>query len=242
MRFRRSFFQSLRLLLILGVVLGCLIFFGASEAIPVTSTQLSILPVEKENALPDMQTFIASVTNGHHGIPAGVYVPGVLALKIVQQPKDDPAFVSALPDILTQFQMASRYLTVGLLAHNFLAGTQFFKIHLNQEIVLVFGDGKVKNYSVSDIKSYQALSPNDPYSNFVSSDGQKNLSSEDVFKEVYAKGNQLVFQTSIQKGNEDSWGRLFIIANELNTVQVKSFNLSDYISVTHFSRAVVGTD
>jgi hypothetical protein len=242
MNLRRDFSKSLRLLLIIGVVLGSLAFFGASEAIPVTSTQLSILPVEKENALPDMQTFIASVTNGQRGIPAGVYVPGVLALKIVQQPKDNPAFVSAVPNILTQFEMASRYLTVGLLAHNFLAGTQFFKIRLNQEIVLVFGDGKLKDYSVSDIKSYQALSPNDPYSNFLGPDGQNTLSSEEVFKEVYAKGNQLVFQTCIQKGNEDSWGRLFIIANEMNSLLAKSFNLADYISVTHFHRAVVGTD
>ena len=242
MKFLSWIIQPSRLLLILSIALCSLVFAGASEAILITSAQLSYLPVEKENALPDILPFINSVTNGRSGIPTGVYVPGVLALKIVQQPKDNPAFVSTLPDILTQFQMASRYLTVGLLAHNFLAGTQFFNIRLNQEIVLVFGDGSLKDYKVSDIKSYQAISPNNPYSNFFSPDGQKNLSSEEVFKQVYAKGNQLIFQTCIQKGNEDSWGRLFVIADETGNPQTVSINPSDYISATHFTWAVVGTD
>jgi hypothetical protein len=70
----------------------------------------------------------------------------------------------------------------------------------------------------------------------------KTLSSEDVFKQVYAKGNQLVFQTCIQRGNEDSWGRLFIIADEASFIQSDSINPADYISATHFTRAVVGTD
>jgi hypothetical protein len=115
-------------------------------------------------------------------------------------------------------------------------------MQVNQDIILVYGDGSLKNYRVSATQSYQALSPNNPYSNFISTDSDKTLSSEEVFKQVYAKGNQLVFQTCIQKGNEDSWGRLFIIADEVENVQGDSINSADYISATHFTRAVVGTD
>ena len=153
-----------------------------------------------------MQTFIRSVSTGQSDIATGVYVPGILAMKIVQQPKDNPAFVSTVPSTLTQFAMASSFLTVGLLAHNFLAGAQFSDMKVDQEIILVYGDGSLKNYRVSDIQSYQALSPNNPYSNFVSMTSPRTLSSEDVFKQVYAKGNQLVFQTCIQKGNDDFLG------------------------------------
>jgi hypothetical protein len=219
-----------------------MVFAGSNAAIPVTSTQLSVVSSDAKNTLPDMQTFILSVTNGQSGVPAGVYVPGVLAMKIVQQPKDNPAFVSTVPATLTQFGMASSYLTVGLLAHNFLAGAQFTAIKVDQEIILVFGDGSLKNYVVSEIKAFQALSPNNPYSNFISATNDKTMSSEDVFNQVYAKGNQLVFQTCIQKGNEDSWGRLFIIADEASYIKSDSINPADYISATHFTRAVVGTD
>jgi hypothetical protein len=138
--------------------------------------------------------------------------------------------------------MASSYLTVGLLAHNFLAGAQFFNLQLNQQIILVLGDGSQEYYKIDDIQSYQALSPTNPYSNFISPDGQRNLSSEKVFRQVYAKGNQLVFQTCIQKGNEDSWGRLFVIADKVDILQTESINTADYVSAAHFRRAVVGTD
>jgi hypothetical protein len=242
MKTRPFFKQFAPVLLILSLALGCVSITGASGGIPVTSTQQSILPADKENALPDIQAFIASVTNGQSGVPTGVYAPGELALKIIQQPEDNAAFVSTLPDILTQFRMASSYHTVSLLAHNYLAGAQFFNLRLNQQIFLVLGDGSLEYYKVSDIQSYQALSPTNPYSEFISSDGQNTLSSEEVFKQVYTKGNQLVFQTCIQKGNEDSWGRLFVIADKVDISQADSINPADYISATHFRRAVVGTD
>jgi hypothetical protein len=242
MKIRSPHTRFTLILCTISVMLSSLAFAGFSGAIPVTSTQLSVSSLDKKNALPDMQTFIFSVTNGQSDIATGVYVPGILAMKIVQQPKDNPAFVSTVPATLTQFAMASSYLTVGLLAHNFLAGAQFSDMKLDQEIILVYGDGSLKNYRVSDIQSYQALSPNNPYSNFINTDSDKTLSSEEVFKQVYAKGNQLVFQTCIQKGNEDSWGRLFIIADEAPYIQSASINPADYISATHFTRAVVGTD
>jgi hypothetical protein len=242
MKKRASSTKITLLLLTIGVMLSSLSFAAFSGAIPVTATHLTVKSVDQKNALPDMQTFILSVTNGQSGVPTGVYVPGVMAMKIVQQPKDSPAFVSTVPATLTQFAMASAYLTVGLLAHNFLAGAQFSEMQVNQDITLVFGDGSLKSYKVSDIQSFQALSPNNPYSNFISTADNKTLSSEEVFKQVYARGNQLVFQTCIQKGDEDSWGRLFIIADPVLSAQSDSINLADYITATHFTRAVVGTD
>ncbi len=235
--------RAARLLVLLSLVLSSLAVAGADGAIPVTSNQTFIIPAESSDFVPDIRHFIAAVINGQSGVPAGVYIPGVLALKIVQQPKDNPAFVSTSPNILTQFQLASGYFTVGLLAHNFLAGSQFFKIHKNQIITLVLGDGSLKDYKVNDIQSFQALSPNNPYSNFLSPDGSKTLTSEDVFNQIYARGNQLVFQTCIQKGKEESWGRLFVIADEIDNSQAENYFIpADYLPATHFIRAVVGTD
>ena len=144
MKTRPLFKHFAPVLLILSLVLGCASIAWTSGGIPITSTRQSILPADKENALPDIQVFIASVTNGQSGVPTGVYVPGELALKIIQQPEDNAAFVSTLPDILTQFRMASSYHTVSLLAHNYLAGAQFFNLQLNQQIILVLGDGSLE--------------------------------------------------------------------------------------------------
>ncbi len=242
MKTRPPFRQFALFLLIFSLVLGCVYIAEDGGGIPFTSVRSSILKTDKKNGLPDLQAFIASVTNGQNGVPTGVYAPGVLALKIIQQPKDNAAFVSTQPDRLTQFRMASSYLTVGLLAHNFLAGAKFFNLQINQQIILVLGDGSLEYYKVSDIQAYQALSPTNPYSNFISPDGQKTLSSEEVFKQVYEKGNQLVFQTCIQKGDEDSWGRLFVIADKVDISQTDSANPAANISTSHFKRSVVGTD
>ncbi len=67
---------------------------------------------------------------------------------------------------LTQFRMASNYGNVGLLAHNHLSGKLFSDIAVGQEIRLVYGDGSVEYFVVTEVLRYQALQPNSPWSNF----------------------------------------------------------------------------
>jgi hypothetical protein len=143
----------------------------------------------------------------------GVYVPYVLALPVVQQPQDQPYFVSTDPGVVTQFRMALQSGTVGLLAHNTLAGSQFSGLALQQQVSVIYGDGSVKLAQINTIKRYQALQPENPYSLFVDLDSPgKTISSSDVFQQVFAQGNQVVFQTCIDRDGNPSWGRLFVIA------------------------------
>ena len=145
---------------------------------------------------------------------AGVYADGVFAYPVVQQPAGDAAFVSNQPDELTSFSMASQYQTTGLLAHNTMAGADFESLHIGQSLTLIYANGEMKSFQVVAIERYQALSPNDPYSEFINqgTPNSRRLSASELFNHIYAPSRRLILQTCIAAKGIASWGRLFIIA------------------------------
>jgi len=168
-------------------------------------------------ALSPLDTFIAKVKNGKSDAVVGIYVPQVFALKVVQQPANQPGYISKDPDEVTQFGLAASFGTIGIVAHNFLAGAQFFNLSAGQEVDILNGDGSAHRYNVTSIRHFQALSPEDPYSSFVDLDrGGPRLSSTDVFIQFYTAGNQVVLLTCIEANGNPSWGRLFVIATPIH--------------------------
>jgi hypothetical protein len=177
-------------------------------AVPTTGSQ-----VQAPLATSPLGKFVTTVKNGQPGLVVGVYVPNILALKVAQQPANKPTYVFAKRDYATQFSIAAQYGTIGLLAHNYLSGALFFNLSSGQEVDVVYGDGNTRRYVVSNIRRFQALSPNDPYSAFIDlGNGSAQLSSTDVFNQIYAGVNKVVFQTCIKTNGKLSWGRLFVIA------------------------------
>lgn len=167
---------------------------------------------DEEKTLPNFSDFSNSVQTGRADHATGVYVRDLFALPIVQQPYGSPGFVSSENDTLTQFRMANQYGSVGLLAHNYLAGRAFFELEMGDEVRLVHGDGAVEYFVVSEILSYQALQPNSVYSSFRDLSTDEVLSVEKMFKRVFFGDRHITFQTCIEKDGNLSWGRLFIIA------------------------------
>ena len=165
-----------------------------------------------ENALPDYRSFVESIQNGQPGVLRGVYVDGVLALPIVQQPVGHPGFVSQNADEITQFNMAAEVGNVGLLAHNFLSGTSFTNLAPGQEVRLIYGDGAVEYFIVDQIFQYQALQPYSPNSEFRDLETNITITAEELFRKVYRGERHVTFQTCIDANGNSSWGRLFIIA------------------------------
>jgi len=159
-----------------------------------------------------LESLISQVSNGRKDQVSGVYVPSVLSLPIIQQPAGQPGFVSGLLGVATQFRMAASSGSIGLLAHNTLAGAKFSSLKLGDEVKVVYGDGSIRKYKVSGVYRYQALSPNSPESIFVDLDSHQKVSAAQLFKNMYAGSDHVTFQTCIQEGGEASWGRLFIIA------------------------------
>ena len=165
-----------------------------------------------EATLPDFTEFSKTVQNNEADLLRGVYVPNVLALPIIQQPAGNAGYVSTNNGEVTQFGMASQFGTVGLLAHNNLAGKSFSQLAVGQEVRLVYGNGKVEYFVITEVHSYQALQPSSPYSAFRDLTNDENLTAEQLFNKVYRGDRHITFQTCIEANGNASWGRLFVVA------------------------------
>jgi len=165
-----------------------------------------------DTVLPTYAGFKQSILNGESDVVRGVYVPNVLALPVVQQPTDNPYYVSNHNGEATQFSIASQYGNIGLLAHNTLSGSQFSQLDIGQEVRLVYGDGRVEYFVITQILRFQALDPKSISSSFRNMDEDEILTAGEMFNRAYTGERHLVFQTCIEGQGNVSWGRLFVVA------------------------------
>ena len=188
------------------------IFFTVSATL-IPSYGVQALSGDSSNGnLPLLNVFVSQVKNGQPDQLRGVYIPEILAAPVVQQPAGNNEFVSPRQNILTQFGLASKFGSIGLLAHNNLAGASFSQLETDQKIYLIYGDGQVSVFVVTKILRYQALEPNSTSSKFIDLNTNDSLKASEVFSKVYNRQGQVIFQTCISAGDELSWGRLFVTA------------------------------
>jgi hypothetical protein len=184
------------------------------EVVATTLTARSTaIPVAAQRSATLLETFVNSIKNGRANELVGVYVPATFALRVKQQPPDQPDYVYPVAGYATQLRPAAQFGTVALLAHNYLASAGFFKLAVGETVTLIYGDGALKNYRISKLLRFQALRPDDPSSTFVDlDDKQRLLSSDALFRQVYMNAGTVVLQTCIAANGNSSWGRLFVIA------------------------------
>ncbi len=160
--------------------------------------------------------FINKVKNGNSAQVVGLIVENKFMLPVVQQPYDNPGYVSYNSGELTQFGMAAQMGgSIGILAHNFLDGANFFNVGNGEIIQVVYGDGRVDDYQIDIIQSYQALVPTSPYTDFKDLVSGEVISASTLFTRVYMGGDHVTLQTCIEQNGDDSWGRLFVMAYPL---------------------------
>jgi hypothetical protein len=162
--------------------------------------------------LPFLDTFISQVENGQAEELRGVYIPEILAARVVQQSTENNEFVSPRQNIVTQFGLASRFGSTGLLAHNELAGESFSQLQERQRFYLIYGNGQISAFVITEILHYQALEPTSTSSNFVDLENGSLLTAPELFLKIYNRPGQVIFQTCIAAEGDRAWGRLFIIA------------------------------
>jgi hypothetical protein len=166
----------------------------------------------RDGTLPDLASFEKSVENNVPGTLRGVYADGLFALPVIQQPGYGSYYISTKPDTVTEFGAAAAYGNVGLLAHDFLSGQLFPQLGIGQPIELVYGDGHIEYFTVTQVLKYQATDPYSTQSDFVDLSTQERLTSVQLFKRVYMGARHVTFQTCIEENGNSSWGRLFVIA------------------------------
>ncbi|HEX9017724.1 MAG TPA: hypothetical protein VF806_00965 [Anaerolineaceae bacterium] len=169
---------------------------------------------------PGLASLTAAQENGKAGDIVGVYVRDVMALAVMQQPAGEPEFVSRDNQVLTQFALPKEYGSIGLLAHNYLSGSRFFRLTTAMEVVAVYGNGRLERYKISRIERFKALNPTSAFSNFVDLADTQGvvLTSSELFRRIYTAGHQLVFQTCISENGQSSWGRIFIVATPVDSL------------------------
>jgi hypothetical protein len=160
--------------------------------------------------------FVESVADGRAGVLRGVYVPGVLALRVVQQPASKPYMVDMTPGVATQYGLARSYGVTGLLADNVASGVLYYALSPGQEVTLVYGDGSLRHYLVERAERFQALRPRDPYTDFINLDTGGRLSATALFTQMYTGGDKITFQTCIAQDGQMAWGRLFVTATPVD--------------------------
>jgi len=160
----------------------------------------------------NLASFIAQVKNGSAEQITGLYIENISSFPVIQQPSDQPAYVSTNADLVTQFSSASSFGSLGFLAHNNLAGSRFSEIENGDLISVVFGDGHFIQYQVTQTRILQALEPTSTTSSFLDVTDNQKLTAQEVFYQTYGVSDQLVLQTCISSQGIDSWGRLFVIA------------------------------
>lgn len=230
-------FSFAKLLLVFSLLISSFSTDELKYLLPVTAGGSSTLPESGYNTqFPTLSEFVSAVNKHPQGILAGVYVPGLFADPIVQQPANNAGYVSTQPEAITQFRMASKYNSIGLLAHNTAAGAQFQNLALNQVVYLVKATGEISAYRITEIQRYQALSPTSPYSNFVDLDRPGvTISAQTLFMNTYGRGGgSLVFQTCIASDGQPSWGRLFIIASPLEDLPAPNNSIKSIRYSPHF--------
>jgi hypothetical protein len=191
---------------LLGALVVASITPAVSPLIPVTGA--APFAAEPAPALAAPYSRVASIGD-----------PGVFSYQVVQQPADNPGYVSTEPDKVTEFGFAAEYGSQGFLAHNNLAGAAFSDVRVGDPIVLTYTDGSSARFQVTQVRHLQALRPNSPNSTFVDLENRNYMiSAVDLFYQTYGVEDTLILQTCIAKGSELSWGRLFIIASPVASV------------------------
>lgn len=202
--------RPIRLLLNLALLLAL-----SSALMPSGNAHALTDPLDG-GALLTLNEFIGQVKIGDTRVLSGIYIPGILAAPVVQQPKGRSDFVSPWQNTVTQFSLASSFGSTGLLAHNYLAGEAFELLQKGQDIQLIHGDGTISNFTVTEVLRYQALDSDSTTSRFLDPKTNTSITSTELFTRVYIRSGQVILQTCIQADGDPSWGRLFVIAAPSN--------------------------
>jgi hypothetical protein len=113
---------------------------------------------------------------------------------------------------VTQFDLAAHYGNVGLLAHNYSSGQYFSLLAPGERVLLIYGNGRIEAFRITNVFRYQATVPFSVKSDFIDLDTHAYLTTSQLFTKVYKGARHVTFQTCIEHNDNLSWGRLFVLA------------------------------
>jgi hypothetical protein len=141
-----------------------------------------------------------------------VFIPGHFSLPIIQQPTQKPLYVSTRTGEITQFKRAAAFGAIGLLAHNYLSGKEFYQLESHDPVWVLYNNGQIQRYQICATHRYRKLDQDSPTSDFIDLENGEILSSTQVFNRFYRSKDQLIFQTCLENEGDSNWGLYFVEA------------------------------
>ena len=189
---------------------------GLYELLPLIAPEINVtrFPFEKSKS-PLFRHFAGLVMNGNPEQVRGIFVEGLMALPVVQQPAGEVTYVAGQMDVVTQFQSAADHNVIGLLAHNYLSGNLFYQLTMGEEVRIVFGDGSYQRYRVIGSYAFQKLEPSNLQSDLVDMSTEEVLTTNQVFNRFYNGEHHVTLQTCLEEGGLSNWGLTFIVAEPI---------------------------
>jgi len=167
-----------------------------------------IIPVTGENASVNINLESSSGST--------LYLDEEVALSIADQPNNNIGYVSNIPGVITRFRQAEKQGSIGLIAHNYLAGEKFFNLGVGDFLTLASNNEKTnQRYEIIEIKEFQALDPRSIHSKFRNLDTEEIISAHNLSQSIYGLEDHLILQTCIENDGDTEWGRLFVIAKPI---------------------------
>lgn len=197
--------------LIIGILVANI--FSSTPALPTTggysptafsnNTKANPINPSTGKGIPSLEAFVESVANGSNQI-TGVYVDGLFAYYVLQTGNAVPGGAG----VVGQYAQAKS--NIGLLAHNYAAGAKFYELTPGMKVKIIYGNRKVKTFTVKKVDRYQASDPQNYSEPFMHTLSGKQMSAQELFKKMYSSG--VTFQTCITQNGSATWGLLFVRA------------------------------
>ncbi len=175
---------------------------------------LFLIPAEKITLRlpPAPQDFGAEFLQKHLPKASQVSAEGGFSLPVIQQPPDNPVYVSNKPDLITQFSTPAENGVTGLLAHNYRSGKEFYKLTIGQRVTVRYDKGVTRHYRVVSINRFQKLDRSSIFSDLIDLTTAKRMTSTELFNRFYRGPHHVTFQTCLEGDGHPDWGLYFVVA------------------------------
>jgi len=188
---------------------------GMESAMPANT-----LPVNERDSVDEvmnvgLENFKAGILNGNADQIIGLYVKECGGFKVIQYPAGSDGSVSPEKGVLTQFLRPASDRVIALLAHNYSSGKLFDSFPIGSQMVVVFGDGHQETYRLREKERYHALNGASSQSDFIELNTGEKQSASELYEHVFGGEPHLTLQTCIQNGDDQDWGRLFLVADRV---------------------------
>lgn len=116
----------------------------------------------------------------------------------------DYGFVSETEGIVTLFEAAWRDGSMGFLAHNYLAGYEFYGVEVGDLLRVRLADGSVERFAVREVAVFLAVEPGAEWTDVVDESGRR-LTQEQVYELMYEREGWTILQTCVGGVYEGWW-------------------------------------